>query len=178
MTTTNRRDPGISVSVLSIGQQPLTIAVSIVALAGVLLFGAWFVVGRRRPASRDPMPLAEMGTSAVSAPPPPAAEAPVPRRRRDALRRRRSSDQPIAGNTPPSVRAARFDEVFADSPMRRVVQVDRVELLNVPHEVYGIPLTAIAAGREVELLENRDAWSRVRTPWGQEGWLPAKALGT
>ena len=62
--------------------------------------------------------------------------------------------------------------------MRRVVQVERVELLNVPHEVYGIPLTEIVSGREVELIEHQDSWAKVRTPWGQEGWLPAKSLGT
>jgi hypothetical protein len=178
LTTTDRRDPGVPVSVIAIGEQPLAIAVSIVALAGAVLFGAWFVLGRRRPANRDTVLLPEMATSPAPALLPPAAEAPVPRRRRDALRRRRSSDQAIAAGTPASSRAARFDEVFADSPMRRVVHADRVELLNVPHEVYGIPLTEIVSGREVELLENRDTWARVRTPWGQEGWVPAKALGT
>jgi SH3-like domain-containing protein len=76
-----------------------------------------------------------------------------------------------------TTRVARFDEVFADSPMRRVIRGDHVELLNVPHDLYGIPLTEIASGREVELMEHDDTWAKVRTPWGDVGWVPSRALG-
>jgi hypothetical protein len=175
----------------------LTIAVGIVAFAGVLLFGAWYFVSRRRPTGTmfGRFARAAAGGAAFTAvtpqaaivaplPPPPAAvtpappnEAPVPRRRRDALRKLRGSGQPPT-TEPPASRAARFDEVFSTSPMRRVVRDAQVVLLNVPHEVYGIPLTQIASGREVELIENRDSWAKVRTPWGEEGWVPATALGT
>jgi hypothetical protein len=178
LTTGGKRDPGVPISVLAIGQQPLAIAVTFVAMAGALLLGAWFVAGRRRPGSRRPALLPQVPTApAAPAASPQPAEAVVPRRRRDALRLRRSSARPPA-DVPPTSRAARFDEVFADSPMRRVVHMDQVELLNVPHEVYGIPLTQIASGREVELIEHQDSWAKVRTAWGQEGWVPSKALGT
>jgi hypothetical protein len=199
LTTPHSDDRGLSVSVLSIGEQPLTIAVGIVALAGVLLFGAWYFVGRGRPTGSvfGRFARAAAGGAAFTAvtpepvipaplpPPPPAAlpvpaapaEEAVPRRRRDALRKLRGSAQPPP-TEPPASRAARFDEVFSTSPMRRVVRDAQVVLLNVPHEVYGIPLTQIASGREVELIENRDRWARVRTPWGEEGWVPATALGT
>jgi len=73
-------------------------------------------------------------------------------------------------------RVKRLDEVFAASAMRRVVVGDNIELLNVPHEVYGIPLTDIANGREVELVEERAPWAKIRTPWGAEGWVPSSAL--
>ena len=165
-------------SVLAIGRGPLAVAVGIVSLAGLVLFGAWFVRGRRRPVQRNAGLVPELASSPAPALPSPAAEVPVPRRRRDALRRKRSANEALAGDTAPSKRVARFDEVFADSPMRRVVHGDRVELLNVPHEVLGIPLTEIASGREVELIENGETWARVRTPWGQEGWVRAKALGS
>ena len=62
--------------------------------------------------------------------------------------------------------------------MRRFVGDGGVTLLNVPHEMLGIPLTAVDAGREVELLEVQEPWAKVRTAWGEEGWVSAKDLRT
>jgi hypothetical protein len=61
-----------TISVLAIGQQPLAIAVALVSVAGLLLFGVWFL-RRRRPAPKpDAELLPELATSPVPATPAPA----------------------------------------------------------------------------------------------------------
>lgn len=104
-------------------------------------------------------------------------EANVPRWRRESVRRERAWTPPARVEAPPDSRhEARFDTVFWDSEARRVVGEDHVLLLNVPHEVLGVALTEIGSGREVELLEVAEPWARVRTAWGEEGWLPSRTL--
>jgi outer membrane biosynthesis protein TonB len=194
--TTAIGGPGRQISVLSIGQEPLRIAIGIVAAAGVLLLGNWLVMGRRRSRRRTdgaagpPVPEPDPSMSPLAAPAeaitaqPAAPEGAAQTSLATAAPARRRGLRKPKGSTAGGGKAAgrrgrvkRLDEVFAESAMRRVVVGDNVELLNVPHEVYGIPLTDIATGREVELVEEQAPWAKVRTPWGAEGWVPSSSLG-
>jgi len=51
-----------------------------------------------------------------------------------------------------------------------------VQLLNVPNATLGTPLTQLGLGREVELLELDEGWAKVRTPWGEVGWVQSSRL--
>jgi SH3 domain protein len=51
----------------------------------------------------------------------------------------------------------------------------RVHIRTGPGAEYS-PLKLLRSGDEVTRLERRDEWSRVRTPDGQEGWLPTTYL--
>lgn len=181
VTGTDRRDPGTHVSVLAIGQEPLAIAVSIVAIAGVALLAAWFVLARRRaialwasatflPAMRARFTLRRPRRAA-----PQAASAAVPTAPAEPTRKKRGQK---SGGAKGDRRSGHLDDVFAGSAARRVVQQDHVQLLNVPSGSFGTPLTELGSGREVKILERHDSWAKVRTPWGEEGWLPESVLGT
>ena len=50
-------------------------------------------------------------------------------------------------------------------------------LLNVPNEALSTPITEIERGDEVEVLQARDEWLRVRTAIGDEGWILSSAIG-
>jgi hypothetical protein len=95
----------------------------------------------------------------------------------------------------PSVRAARFesDNVKAPRPERArlafatpgdeiaerlVVRYDLVQLLDRPDEALGIPHAELNSGDEVEVLERDDIWTRVQTPTGRAGWIPAMPLAS
>ena len=101
----------------------------------------------------------------------------MPRWRRESVRRERVWTPPARVEAPADSRyEARFEGAFSDPAARRVVREDHVQLLNVPHEVFGTALTEIGMGREVELLEVAETWARVRTAWGEQGWIPTRAL--
>lgn len=59
---------------------------------------------------------------------------------------------------------------------RLVVRYDLVQLLDRPDEALGIPQAELNAGDEVEVLERDDIWTRVQTPAGRAGWVPAMTL--
>jgi hypothetical protein len=164
--TLGSRDPGMQVSVLAIGSGPIAIAVTIVGLAGVVLFGAWFMFGRRRPGERDGLLVAPAAPHAAPRSGP--GEDGPPSSQRPAGRRKRS----FRGDR----RSGHLEDVFAGSDMRRVVREDQVQLLNVPNATLGTPLTELGSGREVELLELDEGWAKVRTPWGEVGWVQSSRL--
>jgi hypothetical protein len=109
----------------------------------------------------------------------------------------RSATEPVESQVPrwlrPSVRAARFesDHIKAPRPERArlafaapgdavaerlFVRYDLVQLLDRPDEALGIPQGELNAGDEVEVLERDDIWTRVQTPSGRAGWVPAMTL--
>lgn len=111
----------------------------------------------------------------------------------------RSSIPPVESQVPrwlrPSVRAARFesDHIKAPRPDRArlafatpgdevaerfVVRYDLVQLLDRPDEALGIPQGELDSGDEVEVLERDDIWTRVQTPTGRAGWIPAMTLAS
>jgi len=171
------------------GPESFSLAFLVAGLAGVTIVGGWFLFGRRRSGGRGGLVIQPAGGGAfvAVAPSPPARRAgagpndggsSVPRWRRPSVRRAPAWAPPPTTEEPVVDSAARFDSVFSDSRMRRFIRDDRVTLLNVPHELLGSPLTSLDTGREVELLEVRDGWARVRTAWGDEGWIAEKALRT
>jgi len=91
------------------------------------------------------------------------------------------------------VRAARFESDHIKAPRpgrarltfaapgdggteRLVVRYDLVQLLDRPDEALGIPQAELNAGDEVEVLDRDDIWTRVQTPAGRAGWVPAMTL--
>jgi uncharacterized protein YgiM (DUF1202 family) len=57
-----------------------------------------------------------------------------------------------------------------------VVRYDLVQLLDRPDEALGVPQAELDAGDEVEVLERDAIWTRVQTPAGRAGWVPAMTL--
>jgi len=172
-----------------VGPESFSLAFLAAGLAGLTIVGGWFVLGRRRSGRHGELARQSAGADAfvAVAPTPPAGrfgadpkddESSVPRWRRASVRLGRAWTPPPKPEEPEADRAARFDTVFSDSRMRRFIRDERVTLLNVPHELLGSPLTSLDTGREVELLEVREGWARVRTSWGDEGWISEKALRT
>jgi hypothetical protein len=170
------------------GPESFSLAFLAAGLTGLTVVGGWFLLARRRSGRRGELATQPAGATAGAA----AAAKPssrhfggdpnddesVPRWRRASVRRERAWTPPPKPEEPAVDRTARFDDVFSDSRMRRFIRDERVTLLNVPHDLLGSPLTSLDAGREVELLEVRDSWARVRTAWGDEGWVAEKALRT
>jgi len=174
------------VRAVSPGPIPLVAAVGFVL--GMLAYGAWFLAGRRRqPAgNRDlAMDLANLKNRAgvgdrrdTNRQRVPDDEAAVPRWLRKSVREERVWTPPPPRHPPAeSARLTRFVEPASDSANRRAVHA-RVALLNVPNEALSTTITSIERGDEVEILQARDTWLRVRTATGDEGWIPSGALGT
>jgi hypothetical protein len=57
-----------------------------------------------------------------------------------------------------------------------VVRYDLVPLLDRPDEALGLSQAELDSGDEVEVLERDAIWTRVRTPAGRAGWIPAMTL--
>jgi hypothetical protein len=153
----------------------------LVAAAAGGTFLMLVAVRRRKADDPQTVPAGAMITSGSSAPPP-----------------ARSSTAPLESQVPrwlrPSVRAARFesDNIKAPRPDRAarlafatpgdaaterlVVRYDLVQLLDRPDEALGVPHGELNSGDEVEVLERDDIWTRVQTPGGRAGWVPAMTL--
>ena len=75
---------------------------------------------------------------------------------------------------------ARAAQTFGDSldagAMRLSVAADQTELLHHP-DAFGVALTTLIAGDEVEILDIEEPWVRVVTPLGSTGWLRTASLG-
>jgi hypothetical protein len=56
------------------------------------------------------------------------------------------------------------------------VRYDLVQLLDRPDEALGVPHGELNSGDEVEVLERDAIWTRVQTPGGPAGWVPAMTL--
>jgi hypothetical protein len=114
---------------------------------------------------------------------------------RDSRARPERTDQAVAVNEAqlprwlrPSVGAARqpsgLDERSVREPIRfgtpararverRTVSHRLVRLADAPHEHDSHEIGRLDLGDEVEILDVRNGFARVRVPGGQEGWIPA-----
>ena len=102
----------------------------------------------------------------------------MPRWLRPSVRQERAWTPPVRHEAfRESRRVSRFEDPVSDTVMRQSLRYDGALLLNVPSETYATPITEMGTGDEVEVLEVADEWVRVRTPWGDEGWVVAMALG-
>jgi hypothetical protein len=102
-------------------------------------------------------------------------EAHLPRWRRQSLNEARKAGvrSPIA-----AVPRMRFrDQPDQDVP-RALVRYDLVRITDIPDEITGTPVGDLQSGDEVEVLERRGVWVRVRTPLGIEGWVHRTTLGS
>jgi hypothetical protein len=117
------------------------------------------------------MPTTE--TPTVSATGVPAEEMAMPRWRRPSLRDARQSVQrtqfephnPVLfrGDAPPDVE-------------RRIVRYRIVRVTDAPDELLGSEVGNLGEGDEVEILERKSMYLRVRTPTGLEGWVHRTTL--
>jgi len=192
-TSTGAGGPGIATvgsgpgTARVVGSEPRGLLVAIGFLIGIAMIGAWFALGRRRSSSREEVAVtAGVGpggavhgatSGAAHGGRRPLDDSDVPRWRRESVRRERAWTPPPRAEAPrPARDVARFDDALSGLAACRTVGQDGVRLLNVPHDVLGTPLSDLDRGRDVEVLEMVDAWTRVRTAWGEEGWVPSAAL--
>jgi hypothetical protein len=148
---------------------------------------AFFVLGRRRRRDEDddgplvPAPVAVAAALAAPAefdvdPGTGGTDVDLPRWRRPSLMAARKSD-PIRAS------AVAGSMTFANSPAmeaggeRRSVRYNLVRLLDRPDEVVGATVGSLDEGDEVEVLEAKGMYRRVRAPDGRAGWLHKMTLG-
>ncbi len=127
-----------------------------------------------------PAVTAAVATSAAAMPAAPSAaldepfgEALMPRWRRPSLKTARYSTPKIAPMPAPAMTFARTSSSDLE---RRVVRYDLVPLNDIPDEIRGTSVGQLQANDEVELIERRGAWVKVRTPVGAEGWIHRTTL--
>ena len=174
-------------AVRSVSPSPYPLVAVVGFVLGMLAYGAWFLAGRRRQpvGNRDlAADLANLRNRAnvddrhaSDRRRVPDDDAELPRWLRPSVRQERVWTPPPPRYAPAeSSQATRFVAPASDSENRQAVHA-RVALLNVPNEALSTPITAIERGDEVEVLQARDAWLRVRTATGDEGWIQSSALG-
>ncbi len=127
-----------------------------------------------------PVVTAAVATSAAAMPAAPSAaldepfgEALMPRWRRPSLKTARYSTPKVAPMPAPAMTFARTSSSGLE---RRIVRYDLVPLNDIPDEVRGSSVGQLQANDEVELVERRGAWVKVRTPLGAEGWIHRTTL--
>ncbi len=98
----------------------------------------------------------------------------MPRWRRPSLRAARMASE--RAPAPAAVPLA-FGDRAADGAERARIRYQLVRLTDEPDEIRSTQIAQLVAGDEVEVLERRAAWARVRTPMGVEGWVPKMTLG-
>jgi hypothetical protein len=170
---------------LSSSSIPLVAAVGFVL--GMMAYGVWLLAGRRRQpvGNRDlAADLANLRNRAnvddrrgASRQRVADDEAELPRWLRPSVREERVwTPAPPRYPQAESTQSTRFVAPGWDAANRHAVHA-RTALLNVPNEALSTPITAIERGDEVEILQARDAWLRVRTATGDEGWIQSSAIG-
>jgi len=178
---------GGAAAVRSVTPSPVPLVAAVGFVLGMLAYGAWFLAGRRRQpvGNRDlAADLANLRNRAnvddrrgANRQPVPADEAELPRWLRPSVREERVWTPPPPRYPPAeSTQATRFVAPGWDSANRHAVHA-RTALLNVPNEALSTPITEIERGDEVEVLQARDEWLRVRTAIGDEGWILSSAIG-
>ena len=171
----------------SVNPGPIPLVAAVGFLLGMVAYGAWFLAGRRRQpvGNRDlALDLANLrnraqldGRTDASRQRVPDDEAELPRWLRPSVREERVWTPPPPRHPPAeSPRSTRFAPPAWDPANRQAVHA-RTALLNVPNEALSTPITDIERGGEVEILQARDTWLRVRTATGDEGWIQSSALG-
>ena len=103
-----------------------------------------------------------------------ADEANMPRWRRPSLKAARFASERVPNAPAPNLV---FAAAAATDVERRLVRYDLVRLGDAPDEVKSREVGQLQANDQVEVLERRGNWLRVRTPVGVEGWLHRTTLG-
>ena len=171
----------------SVSPGPIPLVAAVGFVLGMLAYGAWFLAGRRRQpvGNRDlAMDLANLRNRGnvddrrdSNRQRVPDDEAATPRWLRKSVREERVWTPPPPRHPPAeSPPPARFVAPDWDTANRKAVHA-RTALLNVPNEALSTPITDIERGDEVEILQARDTWLRVRTATGDEGWILSTAIG-
>ena len=148
---------------------------------------AFFILGRRRRRDEDEgQPLVPAPALAVAAVAAPAeydvdpgtggTDVDLPRWRRPSLMAARKSDPIRAGAVAGSMTFANGAAAQTGGERRRV-RYRLVRLLDRPDEVAGATVGSLDEGDEVEVLEAKGMYRRVRAPDGRSGWLHKMTLG-
>jgi len=178
---------GAAGAVRSLSPSPVPLVAAVGFVLGMLAYGAWLIGSRRRQPVRNRDLAADLanlrnranvddrlGSNRRRAP---DDEAELPRWLRPSVRQERVWTPPPPRYAPAqSPQVTHFVAPASDPENRQAVHA-RVALLNVPNEALSTPITSIERGDEVEVLQARDAWLRVRTAMGDEGWIQSSALG-
>ncbi len=182
-----RGDPAVAGPLGDDGLSRLVLVAAVVS-TGITLVVAFFLFGRRR---RDDEPdhlelataaAAAYGEMPVVAPPidpgTGGTDVDLPRWRRPSLLAARKSDPERSGAPMPGAGHLTFTgSAVAAGLERRRVRYRIVRLLDQPDEVVGATVGSLDEGDEVEVLETRGMYRRVRTPDGRSGWLHKTTLG-
>jgi hypothetical protein len=100
----------------------------------------------------------------------------LPRWRRPSLLAARKSD-PIRNGADHVNLTFNFDDSPTPGGKRQVIRYQLVRLLDRPDELLGRAIDSLDEGDEVEVLEHKGTYRRVRTPDGREGWIHRMTLG-
>ena len=111
-------------------------------------------------------------TVTVSADVPPEEMA-MPRWRRPSLRVARQAIH--RGQVEPHMPVL-FREIAGPDVERRIVRYRIVRVTDAPDELLGVEVGNLGEGDEVEILERKSMYLRVRTPMGLEGWVHRTTL--
>jgi hypothetical protein len=112
-------------------------------------------------------------TPTVSAAGVPPEEMGIPRWRRQSLRDARQSVQRVQVEPHKPVL---FRGDASPAMERRIVRYRIVRVTDAPDELLGTEVGNLGEGDEVEILERKSMYLRVRTPMGLEGWVHRTTL--
>ena len=148
---------------------------------------AFFILGRRRRRDEDEgQPLVPAPAVAALAAAPAefdvdpgtgGTDVDLPRWRRPSLMAARKSDPIRAGAVAGSMTFANAPGASTSGGERRSVRYNLVRLLDRPDEVAGATVGSLDEGDEVEVLEAKGMYRRVRAPDGRAGWVHKMTLG-
>lgn len=168
-------------SLVSLGILAATVSTIVCTIVAFLVLGR-----RRRRDGEEDAPLVPAPAIASFVADPPAidvdpgtggTDVDLPRWRRPSLMAARKSD-PIR-----AVAAGAASMTFAQAPgaatggERRSVRYNIVRLLDRPDEIVGATVGSLDDGDQVEVLEAKGMYRRVRAPDGRTGWLHKMTLG-
>jgi hypothetical protein len=179
--------------VLPVEQGPSLMVVALGLVAAVGGFGLLALVRGRRRRRLEPIVVVESSeapalvsgaqpalvltpttaTTTVSSADVPPEEMAMPRWRRPSLRVARQALH--RGQVEPHTPVL-FREAPAPDVERRIVRYRIVRVTDAPDELLGTEVGNLGEGDEVEVLERKSMYLRVRTPVGLEGWVHRTTL--
>jgi hypothetical protein len=169
-----------------LGGGPSPLLVPLWTLAGLAGAGALFVIVARRRSRDSENALAAPSNVVILthpsvmpnrlpaiAPGIPIEEQGMPRWRRPSVRASRQAEARGAIEGPVAIR---FREDPAPDVERRAVRYRIVPITDEPDEIRSTEVGQLSQGDEVEVIGRHAGYVRVRTPFGQEGWVHRTTL--